>query len=252
VNIKRSLKIKVPFLCVTDELVILLFNNSLNELAIKYFISIQWQCVLFNKQTRPYAVFTFDTKLFCCSSCTVPYGRGKGKGKDHPRIDHEDSEGEQTYSCTLFLNSALDGVGCQLHAPAALPRELPGTHCIGGWVGPRAGLYGCEISRPTGLRSPDRPTRSESPYRPELSRPMYCVLLVSNIRFITKGFLIIVLSFSKTFSYVTEQHLLVSCCRFVVPTCVVFMCMTALALLRDCPSLCCSVAINVLEISVKP
>ena len=28
----------------------------------------------------------------------------------------------------------------------ALPlytRERPGTHCIGGWVGPRAGLDGC-------------------------------------------------------------------------------------------------------------
>jgi hypothetical protein len=30
-------------------------------------------------------------------------------------------------------------VGGQLRAPAA----LPGTHCIGGWVGPRAGLEGC-------------------------------------------------------------------------------------------------------------
>jgi hypothetical protein len=32
-------------------------------------------------------------------------------------------------------------VSVQLHAPATLPREkAPGTHCIGGWVGPRAGL----------------------------------------------------------------------------------------------------------------
>ena len=28
-------------------------------------------------------------------------------------------------------------------------REWPGTHCIGGWVGPRAGLDGCEKSRHT-------------------------------------------------------------------------------------------------------
>jgi hypothetical protein len=30
----------------------------------------------------------------------------------------------------------------QLHAPAALPfgARAPGTHWIGGWVGPRAGL----------------------------------------------------------------------------------------------------------------
>jgi hypothetical protein len=41
------------------------------------------------------------------------------------------------------------GVGGQLHAPAALPQgKRPGTHYIGGWVGPRAGLDGCEKSRP--------------------------------------------------------------------------------------------------------
>ena len=28
------------------------------------------------------------------------------------------------------------------------PRERPGTHCTGGWVGPRAGLEGCGKSRP--------------------------------------------------------------------------------------------------------
>jgi hypothetical protein len=40
-------------------------------------------------------------------------------------------------------------VGGQLHAPAALPPgKRAGTHCIGGWVGPRAGLDGCEKSRP--------------------------------------------------------------------------------------------------------
>jgi hypothetical protein len=34
------------------------------------------------------------------------------------------------------------GVSGQRHAPAALyPRgKKPGTHCTGGWVGPRAGL----------------------------------------------------------------------------------------------------------------
>jgi hypothetical protein len=34
----------------------------------------------------------------------------------------------------------------QLHAPAALPsgKELPVTYCIGGWVGPRAGLDAVE------------------------------------------------------------------------------------------------------------
>ena len=35
------------------------------------------------------------------------------------------------------------GVGRQRHAPAAYLRDLPGTHCIGGWVDPRIGLDGC-------------------------------------------------------------------------------------------------------------
>jgi len=34
-------------------------------------------------------------------------------------------------------------VSGQQHAPATLyPRERPGTHCTGGWVGPRTGLDG--------------------------------------------------------------------------------------------------------------
>jgi hypothetical protein len=45
----------------------------------------------------------------------------KGKGKGHPRTGHEDPEGEYRYCSTLSLNSALDGVGGQPHAPAVLP-----------------------------------------------------------------------------------------------------------------------------------
>ena len=53
----------------------------------------------------------------------------------------------------------------QPHAPAALyPRERPGTHCTGSWVGPRAGLdrWGKSRPPPTGIWSPDRPARSQS------------------------------------------------------------------------------------------
>ena len=47
------------------------------------------------------------------------------------------------YSYTLSLTSTLDGVGGQCYAPAALiPRKRSVTHCVGGWVGPRAGLNG--------------------------------------------------------------------------------------------------------------
>jgi hypothetical protein len=46
-----------------------------------------------------------------------------------------------------------------------LPRERPGTHCRGGWVGSGAGLYRCGKSRLTGIRSQDLPAHSESLYR---------------------------------------------------------------------------------------
>jgi len=37
--------------------------------------------------------------------------KGKGNGKVHPTTGHEDPEGEYRYSSTLYLTSALDGVG---------------------------------------------------------------------------------------------------------------------------------------------
>jgi hypothetical protein len=40
-------------------------------------------------------------------------------------------------------------VGGERHAPVTLsPGKRPGTHCIGGWVGPKAGLDGCGKSLP--------------------------------------------------------------------------------------------------------
>ena len=39
-------------------------------------------------------------------------------------------------------------VGGQRHAPAALPPKRPGTHCIGGWAGPRGALDGYGKSHP--------------------------------------------------------------------------------------------------------
>jgi hypothetical protein len=43
------------------------------------------------------------------------------------------------------------------------PRERPGTHCIGGWVGHRAGLGGCGNIATIEIRSPDRPACSAIP-----------------------------------------------------------------------------------------
>ena len=62
------------------------------------------------------------------------------------------------------------------------PKERPGTHCIGGWVEPRAGLDGCgksRLHRDSILRSSGRPVRSESLYGllyPGPSRVRYIVI----------------------------------------------------------------------------
>jgi hypothetical protein len=45
------------------------------------------------------------------------------------------------------------------------PRERAGTHCIRGWVGPRAGVDGCRKSRPHRHSIPGRPARSEVIHR---------------------------------------------------------------------------------------
>jgi len=57
----------------------------------------------------------------------------------------EGSEGKNRYSSTHSLTLALYGLGGQPHVPAALhPGE---THCVGGWVDPRAGRDGCGKNR---------------------------------------------------------------------------------------------------------
>jgi hypothetical protein len=70
----------------------------------------------------------------------------KGKGKVYPRTSHEGPEGEQMYSSTLPSASALDGVGGQRHAPAALPPGKTSYTIL--WMGPRAVLNECGKSLP--------------------------------------------------------------------------------------------------------
>ena len=53
------------------------------------------------------------------------------------------------YSTTLSLTSALDGDVWSTPCPGHFaPRKRPGTHCIGGWVGLRAGLDSSGKSHP--------------------------------------------------------------------------------------------------------
>jgi len=63
-------------------------------------------------------------------------------------------------------------VSGQQHAPAALyPRERPGTHFTGGWVGTRAGLDGRKISSPPGFDPRAVQPVAQSLYR--LSYPVH-------------------------------------------------------------------------------
>jgi hypothetical protein len=48
----------------------------------------------------------------------------KFRGKLHPITGQEGPEEEYTYSSNLILASALDGVGGQRHAPAALHKGM--------------------------------------------------------------------------------------------------------------------------------
>jgi len=100
-----------------------------------------------------------------------------GKDKGHPRPGHKVPEGEMMYSSTLSLTSALDESGWSTPRPRPLYlEESPGTHCIGGWVGPEPVWKGAENLAPTGIRSPGHPARSESLYRLSYPGPhiYYC------------------------------------------------------------------------------
>ena len=68
-------------------------------------------------------------------------------------ICHADPQGEQRYSSTLFQDLRHQmGVGGSSPRPGHLyPRERPGTHCTGGWVGLRASPDGRKTSSPPGF-----------------------------------------------------------------------------------------------------
>ena len=84
----------------------------------------------------------------------------------NPRRGHKGSEGEWRYSPTLSLTWVLDSGGWSTPRSDRFTwRKRPCTHCTGGWVGPRASLDRCGKSRPTGIRSPERPACSQSLYR---------------------------------------------------------------------------------------
>jgi len=87
----------------------------------------------------------------------------KGKGKGHPRTDHENPEGEQIYSSTLSLTSALDADGWSTSRPGRFnPRKGPAPiEWEAEWAPGPVGM-GVKNLSPIGIRSP---ARSELLYR---------------------------------------------------------------------------------------
>ena len=90
------------------------------------------------------------------------YSQCYSKGKGHPRTGHEGPEGQYRYSSTLSLISALDAVGGQRFASAALPPRKTRYPFTGGWVSPWAGLDGCGKSRlhQNSIPGPSNPVQS--------------------------------------------------------------------------------------------
>ena len=81
-------------------------------------------------------------------------------GKRHPRTGHEGPEGEQMYSFTLSLTSALDRGGWST-TRTLYHRENPGTHWIEvGWTPGPVRTCAENLAR-TRIRSSDPPARSE-------------------------------------------------------------------------------------------
>jgi hypothetical protein len=100
-------------------------------------------------------------------TATTTQGLSTNKGKGNPVTGPGGPIGWVEVSLNS-LTSALEGgegVWSTSRPGCLYPRQRPGTHCTGGWVGPGAGLDWCGKSRPTGIRSPDLPVRSESLYR---------------------------------------------------------------------------------------
>jgi hypothetical protein len=92
------------------------------------------------------------------------YWAQKSKSKAVPRYTPwRRLGGERRYNSYSFTTSALDGGEWSASRPGrALPPEKgpPGTHCTGGWVGPRAGLDTEDRGKilcPCRGSNPDRP-----------------------------------------------------------------------------------------------
>jgi len=75
------------------------------------------------------------------------HGR-KGKGKVHPRTGNRGAAADVKLYASFDLGVRWDWV-VNITPRPLYPRERPGIHCIGGWVGSRAGIDVCGKSCPS-------------------------------------------------------------------------------------------------------
>jgi hypothetical protein len=89
-----------------------------------------------------------------------------GKGKVHPKTDHEDPEEVYRYNSTLSLTSALDGGGWSMPHPGCLtPNKKELVPIVQeAWWAPRMVRTIAENLIPTGTQFPDSPACSKSLY----------------------------------------------------------------------------------------
>jgi hypothetical protein len=107
--------------------------------------------ICYNKTNIVYNRIQSTIKQYYCLSQNISatpsqlVGIEKGKGTlNRP----ESPEGDRG-TALLFLDLGARRGWVVSTTPRPLyPRERPGIHCTGGWVGPRAGLDVCEKSRP--------------------------------------------------------------------------------------------------------
>jgi hypothetical protein len=119
--------------------------------------------------------------------------RYKCKGKMHPCTETEalyrpyNPQGGGRGKVLRFHNyGTRRGEGSASRPDRSLPRERPGTHCIGGWVGPRAGLDRCGKSRSPPGFDPRTVQLVASRYTGYATRPtltgILCVFFLSATR----------------------------------------------------------------------
>jgi len=101
------------------------------------------------KKHHRFLQLSVPTCTWCVAPNEIRKGKSEGKGKVHRITGHEGPQGEKSFSFTISLTSTLYG-GWVVNATLRplYPRERPGTHCVGGWVGPRARLDECGICLP--------------------------------------------------------------------------------------------------------